>query len=414
MHLKKPITIFMLILLFILLYACNPKLISDSAQSKPEEPQVESETNTPPQEPSADEHVLGLPYPGGVCSMDSSGENIACFDIYGRQLASLQIPGLGGPDAQRMHIAGQLGADSPIPPIVFYSWNPIQALFVFENGSAATLRNTGAFLALAGAPSQPVMAFSEVAYEDNAPHSYIYAGNLQTLGSAESFYDLKDELNAMALMPVTVEAANGQPQKVWYTHTAWGIGGGDIIYPINRGLYVFDLTTQQNLQALGYEQNFQGLSPDKTLAGSISFDFNGDLSLQVTNLVTGKSFSFPLNPSSDRGAGYAVFSNEGKYAAWLEASGSMVAEPPTFLTRIRVGEITSMAVVAEIDSVSAAQAMGWERVSFMKPVGWLDAQTVVVEVRGNDWPTAALVKFDIASGNLTVLCPGSFAGFAFP
>ena len=136
--------------------------------------------------------------------------------------------------------------------------------------------------------------------------------------------------------------------------------------------------------------------------------------MRVTNLATGQMVNFPLNPSSDRGAGYAVFSIDGKYAAWLEASGSMIAEPPNFQMRVRVGDIATGAITREIDSTMAAQALGWERAYFMKPVGWLDAQTIVIEVRGSDWNTASLLKYDITSGSLAVLCQGSFAGFAYP
>ena len=50
----------------------------------------------------------------------------------------------------------------------------------------------------------------------------------------------------------------------------------------------------------------------------------------------------------------------------------------------------------------------------MRPIGWLNTQTLVIEVHGNDWNTAALIKYDIFSGSLAVICQGSFAGFSYP
>ena len=410
----KHILIYSLIFTGLLVSGCGVNQITATATTELSAPPVESESSAPPLETSAEEIIIEKKAPSGVCAKDAANDILACFDVNGQPLATLQVTGIGSSDPQGMHIAGALTTGAAIPPAVYRSWEPEQALLVSANGITTTLRKTNAFLALAGAAGQPVLAFSEVTYEENASHSYLFAGTLQALGSTAAFYDLKDDQTGMALMPVAVEAVGEEAQKVWYTNTAWGIGGADLIYPINRGLYVFDLATGQNMQALDTERNFQGISPDNTMAGSISFDFKGDHSMRVTNLVTSQMVNFPLNPSSGRGAGYAVFSIDGKYAAWLEASGSMIAEPPNFQTRIRVGDIEIGEVVYEVDLTMAAQALGWERASFMKPVGWLDTQTLVIEARGNDRDTASLVKYELASGSLTLLCQGSFAGFAYP
>ncbi|MDP2965846.1 MAG: hypothetical protein Q8N39_07400 [Pelolinea sp.] len=410
----KHFRIDLLIFTTFLVSGCGVNLITATATPELSAPPVEGESSAPPLETSAEEIIIDKNTPTGVCAKDAANDILACFNVYGQPLATLQVPGIGSSDPQGMHIAGALTTGAAIPPVVYRSWEPEQALLISANGKTTTLRKTNAFLALAGVAGQPVLAFTEVAYDGNAPHSYIYAGTLDTLGSTAAFYDLKDDQTGMALMPVAVEAVGEQAQKVWYTYTAWGIGGADLVYPINRGLYVFDLATGQNMQALDTERNFQGISPDNTLVGSISFDFKGDHSMRMTNLVTGQMVNFPLNPSSDRGAGYAVFLIDGKYAAWLEASGSMIAKLPNFQARIRVGDIATGEVVYEVDSTMAAQSLGWERASFMKPVGWLDAQTLVIEARGSDWDTASLVKYELASGSLTILCQGSFAGFAYP
>jgi hypothetical protein len=410
----KYFRIDLMVLIAMMVSGCSVNLITATPTPELSAPPIEGESSAPPLETSAEEIVIIKNTPSGVCVKDAAMDSLSCFDISGQLLATLQVPGIGSSDPQGIHLAGALTSGAVAPPVIYRSWEPEQALMVSTNGIASTLRKTNAFLALAGAAGKPILAFSEVAYDGNTSHSYMFAGNPDSLGSTLAFYDLKDEMTGMALMPVAVETVGNKAQKVWYTHTAWGIGGTDIIFPINRGLYVFDLETGQNMQALGIERNFQGISPDNSLAGSINFDFKGDHSMQVTNLITGQGINFPLNSSSDRGAGYAVFSIDGQYASWLEASGSLIADPPDLQMRVRVGDIATGEVVFEVDSTMAAQALGWERASFIKPVGWLDAQTLVIEARGSDRETASLIKYDLMSGSLTLLCQGSFAGFAYP
>jgi hypothetical protein len=173
------------------------------------------------------------------------------------------------------------------------------------------------------------------------------------------------------------------------------------------------LETNQKSQLLGLDRNFQGLSPDKTYAGSIGFDPEGDHVLRVTNTLTDHIIDFPLHPASNRGAGDAVFSIDGKYAAWLEASGSMIAEPTDFQSRIRIGDIKTGAVIQEMDSLTAAQALDWEHISFMQPIGWLNSKTLVIEIHGSEPNSSILIKFDMLDGSQKLLCKGSFVGFSY-
>ena len=136
--------------------------------------------------------------------------------------------------------------------------------------------------------------------------------------------------------------------------------------------------------------------------------------MRVTNLLTGRITNFPLDPTSDRGAGYAVFSIDGIYAAWVETGGSLIAGPPDFITRIRIGNIETGAVIQELESLEASKVLDWEWVSFMRPVGWLNAQTLIIEIHEGNPKIAALIKYDISDGSLQLLCEGSFAGFSYP
>ncbi len=410
---RNLLTLKIIVIVLFFFTACSSGLPEAEPASKMDATQISDETNSTLPESAAENEVDSSIFPAGLCAKTQSSDSVICLNASGQELKTLQVPGIGGSDPQKTHIAGKLSDGADVPPVVYYVWDPVQALLLAANSTVTTIKNTNAFLALAGAPARQVLAYSEITYEGSEPHSFLFAGTPQSLASAEPFFDLKGGMLGMVILPVSVEAVGEQAQKVWYAQTAWGIGGGDIIFPINRGLYVYDLLSDQNYQGLGSERNFQGLSPDNSLAGSTASDFAGDQSMRINNLETGQIVNFPLNPSSDRGAGYAVFSYDGKLTAWLEASGSMVGEPPNFRSRVRIGDIAASAVVGEVESVQVAQALGWGRVSFMKPVGWLDDQVVVIEARGPDWENAVLVMFDTLTKNLTLLCQGSFLGFIY-
>ena len=395
------------------LSSCNIKLILSAPTPEFSAPPVEGDNSAPPLESSADEIFITSITPTGVCTVNKEMAVLDCYNINGELVSSIQVPGIGSADPQGIHIAGA-AASGKVPPVVYSSWIPEQSLIESENGTALPIKRTNSFFAMTGVPEEPILAFSDVIFEGTIPHSYLYAGSLSTLGNLDPFFEMIDPKMEMVLVPVAVEGVGSQVGKVWYTHSAWEISGEDRVFPINSGLYVFDLENGQNSQALGADRNFQGLSPDRTQVGSISIDLKGDHSMRISNLLTNRITNFQLAPTSDRGAGYTVFSIDGIYAAWVESGGSLIEGPPDFTTRIRIGEIETGAVIQDLDSIEASKVLDWEWVSFMKPVGWLDSQTLIIEIREGDPKISALIKFDILDRNMQLLCEGSFAGFSYP
>jgi len=380
---------------------------TDKAQlAPPVEQQAEDEALAPTLEAASQPDGL----PGGVLVDPKTGESLHVYNTNGQFEYELKTPGLGSDSAQKAHLAGS-GSNAAL---IYHSWDPQQALQVIQQGSISTLRNTYTFFGMAGALGQSALAFTEVVLDGNAPHSYLYVGNLDTLASTGPFYDLNDERMQMALLPVAVDATADQPQTVWYTHTAWGIGGVDLIFPISRGLYAYDLGNHQAVQALDPQRNFQGISPDMRYAGSTTFDAQADQSMTVTDILSGQQTVFPLHADSDRGAGYAVFSPDSQLAAWLEAGGSFAAEPGTYHSVVRIGEVNNGSVDYDIEDNSVAQALGITRIAFMKPVGWLDNQTLLIETRTTDWGQVVLVRANLVNGTLAYFCDGAFTGFVYP
>jgi hypothetical protein len=378
-------------------------------------PAVNNVEEAPPMdEEPVKENTIPDGWPSGVFTVDSEEAILRLYSLDGTQAGELSIPGVESISPEGMHVTSPWVDSTSLPSIVYRQWVPTQSIMSASGGVSEKLRDTTSFLAMTGAPGQPVFAFSEVVFEDQGIRSFLYAVTTENAGSASYVLELIDDPVNMPIMPVGMETVGGQPQGVWYTKTAWGIGGVDLIFPITRGLYFYNLTNGENQQAIDPEHNFQGISPDLAYAASKEFDMEGDKSMLVHHLESGNITRFALNPASDRGAGFAVFSPDSRFAAWMEGEGSLMPDPPTFNARVRIGEVASGGVVQEIDSAAAAAAFGWARVSMMKPVGWIDNLHVLVEARSEDWSQVALLKFNAETGAISNFCPGSFGAFVYP
>ena len=156
------------------------------------------------------------------------------------------------------------------------------------------------------------------------------------------------------------------------------------------------------------------MAPDRSLAASVENVNPGQGFIKVINIKTGSTTSVPLDTSSDRGAGYIEFSPDNRFMTWMEASGFQMSETPNFHCRIRVTQFgDTPGLVRDVTDIALADALGYALVSRLNPVGWLDNQTALIEVRQESWEQVSLVKLDVATGKLTELCKGSFVGFGY-
>ena len=234
--------------------------------------------------------------PVGVLVNKGDENSLTYVDAAGQVVGAISTPGLVATESDDAVIAGRVVSGEPLPPVVFRAWTPEQSLMANINGAISTLRPSNTFLSIA-ASSDGALAFSEVLMtEDNTPHGYLFAGTVDTIGGVGSFYDLVDAPNYMVVTPVAVESTAGEPQGVYYTKTAWGIGGVDLIFPINRGLYFFDLTSGESTVSISDDHGFQGISPDMHLAGYVDYDLNGDRSMTIRTIQSGTDVKIPLDP----------------------------------------------------------------------------------------------------------------------
>jgi hypothetical protein len=194
--------------------------------------------------------------------------------------------------------------------------------------------------------------------------------------------------------------------------------GGDIVYPPHMGLNYVDMTAG-NSDTLFLTSDFNpvGLSPDLTwiayMPADSGFVQGGNVNLTFYNLYTTVMIEVPLRSSSDRGAGYAVFSPDNQYVAWMESSGTQMAEVPTFHSKVMVADISGN-IILELDDNVIASYTGTPNATWAQPVGWLDGEYLLVQVRGENWLDVSLMRVRFDASDIAFLAPGEFAGFFYP
>jgi hypothetical protein len=268
------------------------------------------------------------------------------------------------------------------------------------------------FYGLSGAIGEEFIAYSTYQVEDDAVTSMLYLGDLDTLPTIGPVYTLENSDNFYVVNPMGISTDAGIATGIWYTLSAWGIGG-DVIYPVNQGLYYFDMTSGSSFQYAGAECNPQGLSQDLNWVACRGGNPDSGYSYFIKNTAANTAVDFPLDPASERGAGYGVFAPDNSYIAWMEASGSHMAEVPNYHSRIRIG-LTGGGVVFDQDDSAFARALGAGSVEYIEPVGWMNPQTLLVEVIIQDYGNPSIVKVDITNGSITPFLDGRFIAFAYP
>ena len=88
----------------------------------------------------------------------------------------------------------------------------------------------------------------------------------------------------------------------------------------------------------------------------------------------------------------------------------------------RLAEAGAKVVIADINGTILAELpdnvlagfSGDPNSTWVRPVGWLDAETLIVDVRGDDWADTSLVKVRFDGSNIAYLASGQFEGFTYP
>ncbi|MBM3137384.1 MAG: hypothetical protein FJZ98_04255, partial [Chloroflexi bacterium] len=268
----KKMSLWIFIVGLLVLSGCGIQVEFQSPTSEPVAPPVEGDEVAPPVEASAEEILLAKLTPSAVLVLSAESQLLTLVDTQANEITSVSLPDIGGSDPRNLHLAGSWTQGQPLPLVIYQTFQPVQAIRSSTGVSLIQLPQLDGIMGIAGAAGQPAFAYSSTTYDGGYPISRLYAGTPDSITNASALYEWQDSQMGMVLLPVAVEAAGGQPQGVWYVQTAWGIGGVDLIYPIHRGLYLYDLTTGENRVALNPDRNFQGISPDRKMAASVPFD----------------------------------------------------------------------------------------------------------------------------------------------
>jgi hypothetical protein len=310
-----------------------------------------------------------------------------------------------------VHIAGTVPEGALTVPVVYYDGEQ-RALQLVSGSVVSTVVSVPNLIDLVGAPGQPVLAYTALEPTERGLRSHLYAGALPDLAAAAPALSVTS-LESEALHPLAVRTEGGQPAGVWYTYEPYGIGG-DIVYPPRSGLYYLDLATGASIKVLPPEMRPSSLSLDQAW---IAFVPGPRGPLTIRDLATGQEVAFPLLPGSDRGAGTAVFAPDDHYVAWMEASGSMWADPSTFRATVRIAS-TSGDLIADVpaDEIPASILAGMSGTEdmWLVPAGWLDEDTLLLQVTLGSPERSVVLQTSDDGIDLAYLAPGILAELLYP
>jgi len=388
----------------------------------PTEAPPPTEMSVPPTEPPAATEPPSpepaWPLPAGFITVPASGGRVFLYNTSGQITAERSTPD-EFPSYTNLHAAGSASsiasgnASDPLQlPLVYFTYQNGGELMMNINNNISRLMSAPSFYTLAGAPGEPVLAYSSIDWGDTL-RSTLYVGSLDSLPNAQPVA-VVDEPEFWAAKPLAVVVQSGQPVGIWYTTVAYGIGG-DIVFEPHRTLSYLNLDTGSSQHIYDNTIDPCGLSPDQSWVAHVASWSHGDPSpiTLVHNMDESNAVAIPLLPSSDRGAGEAVFSPDNQYVAWKEGSGWLMADVPNFHATIRIATVTG-SITAEIGEAVISNVTGAQKVDWVRPVGWLDGETLLLEVRLNEWDNASLMRVRYDGSGLVTLAAGSFAGFLYP
>ena len=359
--------------------------------------------------PTATAEATVSPYqPAGYFVVPPAGGSIVVYDLGNQVVAQLAAPGLYGDNPAYAHLAGHLSNGAADLSVAFFSWEA-KALLLSNQGGVSTLRDVQEFYMLAGIPSTPLIAFTQLEYADPGLRSMLSVGELANLATAPLVMTVVDS-DSYAVRPLAIAHDQGQARGVYYTLIPYGIGG-DIVFEPRLSMKYLDLASYQGSEVLDIGTSPSGFSPDMSWLAFTPLHSGPMRAAPLANLAA--AITLPLLPDSDRGAGDAVFSPDNQYIAWKEGSGWMMSETPNFHATIRIAT-TSGAITAQIPDSAIAALIGNPSNVWVQPVGWLDNTTLLLEARGDEWNEATLLRVNPDGSGLATLVSGGFMGFVYP
>jgi hypothetical protein len=260
-------------------------------------------------------------------------------------------------------------------------------------------------------PGQALIAYGTADLTSSGLNTDLFLGSPESLASATPVLSLtNDKLGA--IVPLYIKMEGGKPIGVWFTKRAYGIGG-DIIFDPTRGLFMLDPANGQVQEYnVGETIYSPSLSPSANWLAYSSRSSSSEAStLKIRQITTLQQFTFPLLADSDRGAGSAVFSPDDLHVAWMEGHGSNMGDTSSYRGTVRLGGTDGS--ILHSYSASDFDHVAGLTVSWAEPVGWLDNDSLVVQVSDAGWKNPLVLRVSI-SGTVGLLSKGMFIGLTYP
>ena len=389
-------------------------------------PTAEPPSPTPTEKaPTCQDHPGGqqLPLPVGyVGSVDA--QTVELYDTEGEVLSHKQTPGLSFLEPDQIHLGGGLAEGIAAIPLVYHSLEQGGVLKASAGTAVVDLVHTPGLVSLTGAEGDPLIAYS-TNKSDQASGGWIsnlYVGEISALDEAPPRLT-RSEGDGFVIYPLAVHMEAGVGQGVWYTLSMWGIG--NIIFPPYNGLFYFRFSDGEVIEYLGIDNRLAGFSPDQTTVAfaPLQDEQTGGIQvgLTVKNLVTCQETFIAINPGTNLGAGYIVFSPDNRYMAWLEASGPDNVQARM---RLRVAETANGSILVDSETPSLSSLAGDEVPTWVQPVGWLTNHSLLLEIGVPSQENPLIVVWApdpeqpldpaLGANQAAPLSEGVFAGFLYP
>jgi hypothetical protein len=339
--------------------------------------------------------------------MDNVG--ITFYNAAGQVITELKTDGLQNSSPSEVQLAGTVSG--PImTPLVYHAVDPQRRILININDAVSLMADAPDFYAMRGAPGQSVLVYATVTYNpgNNGITSNLYFGTLAQLTGGGGLVYSEQSNGSFAVYPLAVNAENGLPLGFYFSRQMYGIG--DAIFAPQKGLFYYDLASNSVAPVLDETRIPQGISLDHVWVASNAWQ--GDNSITVQHLNTNLHAYLPILPSSGDGAGFASFSPDDQFIAWMEASGAMMSDTPDFHSVVRVAR-TDGTLVRDVVDVNFGALVGVP-ITWVEPMAWLDNSTLLVQARGTNWTDAWVMKLDINSGTPSLFASGSFVGLYYP
>jgi len=374
-----------------------------------EQPEIEVSTDTP--EPTETPSLPPSLFPAGFVTDPGDGERLIIYNPDGEQLAEVSLPGKTEIGSQTtVHVSGTFSKDT-LPPIVYISNASGGSLQAYENGDINTVVLQPNISYLIGAAGTNSMVYTTSEFQENSLESKLYFGNIENLADAEPVL-VRNDPAGWGFRPLAIAMNGDLPEGVWYTLAPWGYGG-DIVFEPQKGIYYLNLLTNQIQEQMDPSVNPVSFSPDLTW-----LTYTHDQTEQPLTIMPmsdpDREFTIALAQDSDRGAGNAVFSPDNRYIAWMEASGMRLTAAPDFKILIRIASTSDGELITEFPATVLADVLDSQDIQWVEPVGWLDQETLLIQVNYDTWSQFGIVSVKFDGSEMTVLAPGNFAGFLYP